>query len=53
MSEAFLLHIKFMTVIVDFCWLHFKDLCSIVIWEFRNVKMNVSSYFGLNEFSKT
>jgi len=38
LAEAFLLHVKLMTVIMNFHWLGFKDLCIVVSWELINVK---------------
>lgn len=38
LAVTFVLHIKFMTLVMDFDWFGFRDMCMIVIWELRNVK---------------
>lgn len=38
LAETFILHIKFITVVMDFDWFAFRDMCMVVIWELRNAK---------------
>lgn len=38
LAVTFVLHIKFTTLVMEFDWFGFRDMCMIVIWELRNVK---------------